>query len=166
MKDRIAHILKIKNLTATRFADELEVQRSGISHILSGRNKPSLDFIIKIKDTYPEFSLDWLILGKGPATISPSSVDHNKPDKSYSLFDEETDLREERGSNQARSEIQTDQSQQETDHAETKAQKGKPQVKIAESFDPSVATSIDDTGIERVMLFYTDKTFEIYRPKR
>ncbi len=68
MKDRIAQILRTKNITATQFADELNVQRSGISHILSGRNNPSLDFIIKIKETYPEFNLDWLITGKGPAT--------------------------------------------------------------------------------------------------
>jgi transcriptional regulator with XRE-family HTH domain len=68
MKDRIAQILKTKNITATQFADELNVQRSGISHILSGRNNPSLDFIMKIKETYPEFNLEWLILGKGPAT--------------------------------------------------------------------------------------------------
>jgi transcriptional regulator with XRE-family HTH domain len=68
MKDRIAQILKTKNITATQFADELNVQRSGISHILSGRNNPSLDFVMKIKETYPEFNLEWLILGKGPAT--------------------------------------------------------------------------------------------------
>jgi transcriptional regulator with XRE-family HTH domain len=73
MKDRIAQILKTKNITATQFADELNVQRSGISHILSGRNNPSLDFVMKIKETYPEFNLDWLILGKGPATGNISS---------------------------------------------------------------------------------------------
>jgi len=68
MKDRIAKILQIKKINATRFAEELEIQRSGISHILSGRNKPSLDLIVKIKETYPEFSLEWLIFGKGPIT--------------------------------------------------------------------------------------------------
>lgn len=68
MKDRIAKILQIKKMNATRFAEELDIQRSGISHILSGRNKPSLDLIVKIKETYPEFSLEWLIFGKGPIT--------------------------------------------------------------------------------------------------
>lgn len=79
MKDRISQILKTKNITATQFADELNVQRSGISHILSGRNNPSLDFIMKIKETYPEFNLDWLILGKGPATGIIAPKEEKKP---------------------------------------------------------------------------------------
>jgi transcriptional regulator with XRE-family HTH domain len=71
IKDRIEHIIKVKNLTATQFAEEINIQRSGISHILSGRNNPSMDFILKVKEKYPEYSLDWLLLGKGPITISP-----------------------------------------------------------------------------------------------
>ena len=70
LKERIAHIMRSKNLTATQFADMLQIQRSGISHFLSGRNKPSLDFFMKLKDTFPEFNLDWLIMGKGPITVS------------------------------------------------------------------------------------------------
>jgi transcriptional regulator with XRE-family HTH domain len=81
MKDRIAQILKTKNITATQFADELNVQRSGISHILSGRNNPSLDFVMKIKETYPEFNLEWLILGKGPATGNINSKENKVEQK-------------------------------------------------------------------------------------
>ena len=65
MIDRIQLILKSKNLSPSQFADEIQVQRSSISHILSGRNKPSLDFIMKILSTYPEVNSDWLIFGKG-----------------------------------------------------------------------------------------------------
>jgi len=65
MKDRLLKILKQYNLTSTRFADELGVQRSGISHILSGRNQPSFDFIVKLMKQYPEISPDWLIMGTG-----------------------------------------------------------------------------------------------------
>lgn len=65
MIDRIQLILKSKNLSSSQFADEIQVQRSSISHILSGRNKPSLDFIIKILSTYQEVNSDWLIFGKG-----------------------------------------------------------------------------------------------------
>ena len=65
MIDRIQLILKSKNLSPSQFADEIQVQRSSISHILSGRNKPSLDFIMKILTTYPEVNADWLIFGKG-----------------------------------------------------------------------------------------------------
>ena len=65
MKDRLLKILKQYNLTSTRFADELGVQRSGISHILSGRNQPSYDFIVKLMKQYPEIDPDWLIMGNG-----------------------------------------------------------------------------------------------------
>jgi len=65
MKDRLLKIIKHYNLTSTRFADEIGVQRSGISHILSGRNQPSYDFIVKLMKQYPEINPDWLIMDKG-----------------------------------------------------------------------------------------------------
>jgi transcriptional regulator with XRE-family HTH domain len=65
MKDRLLKILKQYNLTSSRFADDLGVQRSGISHILSGRNQPSYDFIVKLMKQYPEINPDWLLMGNG-----------------------------------------------------------------------------------------------------
>lgn len=65
MIDRIQLILKTKNLSPSQFADEINVQRSSVSHILSGRNKPSLDFILKILTSYTEINSDWLMFGKG-----------------------------------------------------------------------------------------------------
>lgn len=70
MKDRIAHIMKAKNLKASDFATLLGIQPSGVSHILAGRNKPSLEFVKKIKETFPEYNLDWIIFGTGPMTTS------------------------------------------------------------------------------------------------
>ena len=65
INDRISKIIEYSSLTPSEFADEIEVQRSSISHITSGRNKPSLDFIVKIKNKYPELSWDWLINDEG-----------------------------------------------------------------------------------------------------
>lgn len=62
---RIEKILDYYNLTASSFADKIGVQRSSISHLLSGRNKPSLDFILKILDVFPEIDLYWILNGKG-----------------------------------------------------------------------------------------------------
>ena len=70
MKDRIAHIIRAKNLTAAEFATRLGIQPSNISHLLSGRNNPSLDFVKKLKETFPEYNLDWIIFGRGPITVS------------------------------------------------------------------------------------------------
>ncbi len=61
--DRFKYLMKLNNLTASAFADEIGVQRSSISHILSGRNKPSLEFIQKVLTKYPKVSADWLIAG-------------------------------------------------------------------------------------------------------
>jgi len=53
-------------MTAAQFADEIGVQKSSISHILSGRNNASLDFIQKVLLSYPEVNMEWLMFGKGP----------------------------------------------------------------------------------------------------
>jgi transcriptional regulator with XRE-family HTH domain len=65
MKDRILEFLRRENKSSAQFADEIGVQPSGISHILSGRNNPSLDFILKMLGRYPFLSTDWLLFGKG-----------------------------------------------------------------------------------------------------
>ena len=63
--DRITKVIEYTELSPAEFAEEIGVQRSSISHIISGRNKPSLDFIMKIKNKFPDLEWDWLINGKG-----------------------------------------------------------------------------------------------------
>lgn len=63
--NRLHKVLEYYNLSAATFADEIKVQRSSISHLLSGRNKPSLEFVLKMVHTYKELTLDWLLHGKG-----------------------------------------------------------------------------------------------------
>jgi len=65
MKDRILAFLKAENKSSSQFAEEIGVQPSGISHIISGRNKPSLDFVVKMLEKYPFLSTEWLLFGKG-----------------------------------------------------------------------------------------------------
>lgn len=65
LNERISRVIEYSQLTPSEFADEIDVQRSSISHITSGRNKPSLEFIIKIKSRFPEILWDWLITGDG-----------------------------------------------------------------------------------------------------
>lgn len=62
---RLEIILDYYGINASAFADKIGVQRSSLSHLLSGRNKPSLDFILKILDVYPEVDLYWILNGKG-----------------------------------------------------------------------------------------------------
>ncbi|UII75941.1 helix-turn-helix domain-containing protein [Flagellimonas sp. HMM57] len=63
--ERIKIIIDHYELAVSTFADSIGVQRSSISHLLNGRNKPSLDFILKVIKTYPEVNLYWLLNGKG-----------------------------------------------------------------------------------------------------
>ena len=65
MKDRIQQFIDYKNINAGEFAVILEVQRSNISHILNGRNKPSAAFIEKMLIAFPDLSARWLLTGQG-----------------------------------------------------------------------------------------------------
>lgn len=69
------------DLTAAAFADQINVGRSSISHLLSGRNKPSLDFVMKIIQTFPEVGLYWLLNGKGQFPLSKQDSAPKKPMK-------------------------------------------------------------------------------------
>lgn len=62
---RLQKVIEFYGESAASFAEKIGVQRSSISHILSGRNKPSLDFILKILSSFPEVELYWLLNGKG-----------------------------------------------------------------------------------------------------
>jgi transcriptional regulator with XRE-family HTH domain len=62
---RLKKVMSYYNETAASFSEKIGVQRSSISHILSGRNKPSLEFILKILSSYNEVDLYWLLNGKG-----------------------------------------------------------------------------------------------------
>ena len=90
MIDRILEILKIKNLSPAQFADMISVQRSSISHLISGRNKPSLEFIQKILHTFPEVNTDWLLSGKGEMmTIKSTGIQKSTDNQTDLLFSEE-----------------------------------------------------------------------------
>ena len=62
---RLEKVIQFYGLSASSFAEKIGVQRSSISHILSGRNKPSLEFIMKLLSSFPEVDLYWLLNGKG-----------------------------------------------------------------------------------------------------
>ena len=62
MKEKLEYLLRETQLTATSLARLLEIQPSGISHIMSGRNKPSFDLVVKILSAFPDINPDWLLL--------------------------------------------------------------------------------------------------------
>lgn len=61
---RLKKMIDNMGLNASEFSEQVGIQRSSLSHLFSGRNKPSIDFIIKIKNAFPSTDLEWLITGK------------------------------------------------------------------------------------------------------
>ena len=81
--ERLQNILSFYGLSATAFSDKIDFNRSTISHILSGRNKPSLEFVMKVVQNFPEVELYWLLNGKG-AFPNKNSNTHSPIAKSSS----------------------------------------------------------------------------------
>ncbi|WP_297828444.1 helix-turn-helix domain-containing protein [uncultured Methanobrevibacter sp.] len=133
IKDRLAHILRAKNLTASQFAELMKIQASNVSHLLNGRNKPSLDFLMKLKEVFPEYSFDWIILGKKPITINePNPVVSEDQQMKFDEVEEEKII--------------------EFDEVEEK--------------NANVTQILENQGIERIIVVYKDKTFEILKPRQ
>ena len=84
--ERIGKIIEENNLSASSFAKMIGVQRSSISHILSGRNNPSLDLLLKIHNAFNYISLEWLILGDN--SMEKTLEEIQNVDKSELIIDE------------------------------------------------------------------------------
>lgn len=65
MKQRLEQFLEAENISRSQFADSIKVARAGISHIMSGRNNPSYEFIVNTMEAYPLLNIEWLLTGKG-----------------------------------------------------------------------------------------------------
>ncbi|MBR5835540.1 MAG: helix-turn-helix transcriptional regulator [Bacteroidales bacterium] len=65
MNTRLKQFLSAENITQAQFADNINVVRASVSHVLSGRNNPSYEFIRSIMVKYPKLNIEWLMFGKG-----------------------------------------------------------------------------------------------------
>lgn len=86
---RLQKVLDFYGLSATAFSEKIDFNRSTISHLLSGRNKPSLDFVMKVLNQFPEVGLYWLLNGTGnfPSTSS-SEKEYNIPKSAFRQNDD------------------------------------------------------------------------------
>jgi transcriptional regulator with XRE-family HTH domain len=144
---RLEIILDYYNLTASSFADKINVQRSSLSHLLSGRNKPSLDFIIKVIDVFPEVDLYWILNGKG---VFPKSENTSIP----------LEVSEKR--NQSIPLIES--SLPEPDLFSTITNANTP-IYIEKNTVESIKTENNSSEeIERIVVFFKNGTFKNYKP--
>lgn len=146
MKDRILAFLQNENKSYAQFAEEIGVQPSGISHILSGRNNPSLDFVIKMLHKYSSLSADWLLFGRGPMYKYVSQP---------TLFDMEATT--------GRTEPARENRPSDTFAEASNASEG-PETASEEEIIPGEKLLNQQRKISRVLFFFSDKTFTEYKP--
>jgi transcriptional regulator with XRE-family HTH domain len=144
MKERLLEFLKVENKSSAQLAEEIGVQASGISHILSGRNNPSLDFVLKMLEKYQFLSTDWLLFGKGSMF---------KDTKMQSLFDEYEN-----------SGLKNDTGKTKEGFEERKLEE-KHSISEPVRQDFPVMDIRKKSAISRIVMFYSDNSFEEYTPK-
>lgn len=146
MKDRILAFLQNENKSYAQFAEEIGVQPSGISHILSGRNNPSLDFVTKMLEKYSSLSSEWLLFGKGPMYKLVSQP---------TLFDMEM---ENTGSKAGRDKNTV------MDWSDGQASPEVTEMASEEALTAGEQPGDPNKRLIRVLFFYADKTFTEYTP--
>lgn len=165
MIKRIKSLISVKNLTASQFADLLGVQRSNISHILSGRNKPSLDFILKITEHFPTVSIEWLLKGKGEM--------FNLEEKSIKSFPSQLDILIDNSDFDNEKDIEHSKEEGKFDDKNSEAEnfKSTPDVfskaAIEKVKNDDLASIVDsEEGIEQIMVLYKNGSFRVYTPSK
>lgn len=133
--DRFRYLMKMKQKSASAFAEEIGVQPSSVSHILSGRNKPSLEFIKKILIRYPKVDANWLI--NGSTGFKEQQLSLEDTEEQTAQADHLSTANKNATSNQR-------------EDAEEKDKKGE---------------NINQPGIQRILVFYDDHTFAEFHPQ-
>lgn len=157
MKDRLQEILKKEHLTPARFAELVGVQRSSVSHILSGRNNPSLDFLQKILASFEHINPDWLITGNGPYKRSDLFLDKTIKDKNTESNGQIYFPVNEPVKDEQQSEYMRKKSGPVPNLKSDKPENGK--FPVINSSD-----SIPHKKIIKTILIYDDNTFDIFFP--
>lgn len=147
MREKLLNLMKSEQLTASKLAELLDIQPSGISHILSGRNKPSFDLVQKILRRFPRVNPDWLLLDKDEMyrtiDIEP------KPAALHSISTDELDGTMQQSPASGMTAPATN-----TTSASTPAQQ------IAAAYAPKSG------NVKRVIVLFDDHTFESYEVSR
>ena len=147
MREKLLNLMKSEQLTASKLAELLDIQPSGISHILSGRNKPSFDLVQKILRRFPRVNPDWLLLDKDEMyrtiDIEP------QPATSQSISTEELD-----------GTMQQSPASGMTAPATNITSASTPAQQIAAAYAPKSG------NVKRVIVLFDDHTFESYEVSR
>ena len=144
MKERILQIMAYEKLGQAQFAAAIGIQRAAMSHIVSGRNNPSLEVVQKILARFPYINPDWLLVGRGEMRREEVS------DAQPGLFPPEAPLPE----------IKTTPKEPEENNDKPEEKQPYPEADIA------IKNEVENKRVERIMVFYSDNTFEIFVPEK
>ena len=172
MKDKLQLLIKSEaNITRSGFAEMLGIQPATISHILAGRNKPSYELLQKILLRFPNVSSDWLMLDRGEmlrdASLTPSGIPRQGGGPTTA---DELPLSDSAGDLFAGSQTFQTPAPQMSPNTQSG---GLPEISTSRESHISAdaglsaipAHSRTGSPVERVVVFYADKTFETYTPK-
>lgn len=144
MREKLLKLMKSEGLSSSRFAEILDIQPSSISHILSGRNKPSFDFLVKILKRFPTVNPDWLLLDS--PEMYRSNADRNTVSNN--------------------SEIPVaDKAAANTSEATALQEKTRSTFRTANTLFDQLSSAPKSTPIERIIILYSDKSFEAFSLK-
>ena len=147
---RLEIILDYYALNASSFADKIGVQRSSMSHLLSGRNKPSLDFVLKILDVFPDVDLYWILNGKGSF---PKNEDEIINSKTENISEIEKPSAPISSKNLDTVDLFSPMSKKE----ESQEKRNLPEPKNSNF-------NLEEGEIEKIVFFYKNGTFKVYVP--
>lgn len=166
--DRIKQLIEIKNLTPSKLADTIKVNRSRLSHILTGRNNPSLEMVQSILNCFPDINPEWLLFGQGN-TFRDESTSNSIT--FGSLFDQETasELKfTEKAQNQVKKTgAQESEIPEESKHHQVYQEK---QTQIFQKSEVTTSNHKEDRKpskrrIKMITVFYDDNEYEILYPE-
>lgn len=161
IKERLVKLMQSEGLNPSAFADSIGVQRSSISHILSGRNKPSLDLLEKILASYPKYNAEWLVMGTGQVYKLPVQS---------SLFDNPKNNEENESIAGQTAEESSFKGPEKTINTPIPSNSPMDSRELKDEEDTPYKTAFIEQKpgkiLERVVLFYTDGTFDTYLPNK
>lgn len=143
MQERLKKLMRAEGLNSTRLAELLGIQASGISHIMSGRNKPSYDFLIKLLHRFPNLNPDWLLLDKGPMYREQIKTKNFEVPASDELF--------------PKSDVLNDNETSEPDNLDI--------IPSGSSSDISGEQPLFNADVDSIIICYKDKSCKIFRAR-
>ena len=159
MIDRIKSLMEYYHLSPAQFADKIGFQRSALSHVLSGRNKASLDFVLKVKNAFPNLNLEWLTLGEGNQFIKAEERPE-KPNQDILSIDFDSAGMEDEKSQETT--VETENHTLEEEKLTNEAENQKTEISESKVNQKSTGHKV----IKKIILLYDDGSFSEHIPEK